>query len=74
VDGRVSWVGPEWHRTLDYDDDTLMTHVRLSHEGLALDVICRYVSEYQGVVYRFCSEACKAKFDQQPARFAPSTP
>jgi Cu+-exporting ATPase len=26
-------------------------------------------SEYVGAVYRFCSEACKAKFDRDPARF-----
>ncbi len=28
-----------------------------------------YVSEYQGVTYRFCSEACKKKFDRDPSRF-----
>lgn len=33
-----------------------------------------YVSEYQGVVYQFCSEACKTKFDQDPARYAQDTP
>ena len=27
-------------------------------------------SEYAGVVYRFCSEACKVKFDRDPAKFA----
>ena len=27
------------------------------------------VSEYAGVVYRFCSEACKAKFDREPATY-----
>ncbi len=52
-------------------------------EALLKDPVCGmrmrpeeaiYISEYQGVVYRFCSEACKEKFDQQPARFAPSTP
>lgn len=28
-----------------------------------------YSSEYAGVVYRFCSQACKAKFDRDPGRF-----
>jgi Cu+-exporting ATPase len=28
-----------------------------------------YVSEYAGVVHRFCSEACKAKFDREPAKY-----
>jgi YHS domain-containing protein len=29
-----------------------------------------HVSEYAGVVHRFCSEACKAKFDREPAKYA----
>jgi YHS domain-containing protein len=29
-----------------------------------------YSSEYAGVVYRFCSEACKGKFDRDPGKFA----
>lgn len=33
-----------------------------------------YESEYEGVVYRFCSEACKEKFDQDPARFIQGIP
>ena len=28
------------------------------------------VSEYAGVVYRFCAEACKAKFDREPTKYA----
>jgi glucoamylase len=35
VDGRVSWVGAQWRKTLDYED------VRLGHEPLALAVECR---------------------------------
>lgn len=51
-------------------------------EKLSKDPVCGmrlrpdeavHVSEYQGMVYRFCSEACKKTFEQQPARFAPST-
>lgn len=33
-----------------------------------------YTSEYQGGLYHFCSEACKTKFDQDPARFVASMP
>ena len=29
-----------------------------------------HVSECQGITYRFCSEACKQKFDQDPLHFA----
>lgn len=32
-----------------------------------------HVSKYQGGIYRFCSEACKEKFDQDPSRFVSST-
>ena len=32
-----------------------------------------YVSEYGGVVHRFCSNACKVKFDRDPAKYAEST-
>ncbi len=41
ADGRFSWVGAEWRKTLDYEDDTLVTHVGLAHEPLALEVECR---------------------------------
>lgn len=30
----------------------------------------KHSSQYAGAVYRFCSEACKAKFDGAPAKFA----
>ena len=51
-------------------------------EELLKDLVCGmrmrpeeavYVSEYQGIVYRFCSEACKEKFDQHPSRYVQST-
>jgi Cu+-exporting ATPase len=32
------------------------------------------VSEHAGSTYRFCSEACKQKFDRDPARFVPPRP
>lgn len=52
-------------------------------EQLIKDLVCGmrmrpdeavHVSEYHGVVYHFCSEACKHTFDQQPERFASSPP
>lgn len=48
-------------------------------EKLIKDLVCgmrmtpeqaAHVSEYQGAVYRFCSEACKQKFDRDPSKFA----
>ena len=47
-------------------------------ETLIKDLVCGmrirleeavHVSVYDGVVYRFCSEACKRKFDGDPSRF-----
>ena len=32
-----------------------------------------YASELRGMVYRFCSEACKEKFDRDPSRFVGGT-
>lgn len=46
VEGRFSWIGPEWQPVLDYDDETLMTHVRLHHAGLGLALICRDVVDF----------------------------
>lgn len=47
-------------------------------ESATKDVVCgmrmtvreaRYASEYGGRVYRFCSDACKATFDRDPAKY-----
>ncbi len=47
-------------------------------EKLIKDLVCGmrirfdeavHVSVYDGLVYRFCSEACKRKFDADPSRF-----
>ncbi len=41
VEGAFSWVGPDWERDLRYEDDTLVTRVRLRHETLGLAIECR---------------------------------
>jgi Cu+-exporting ATPase len=47
-------------------------------ESLIKDVVCgmrltpeeaAHVSEHRGVQYRFCSEACRKKFEKDPSRF-----
>jgi Cu+-exporting ATPase len=44
----------------------------------AKDVVCgmsvkvadaKYMSDHQGKIYYFCSESCKKKFDQEPAKY-----
>ena len=40
VDGRCSWMGPEWEKDLRYHDDSLVTHVFLKNESLGLELHC----------------------------------
>ena len=35
VDGRFSWVGPEWTKDLRYHDESLVTNVVLKNENLS---------------------------------------
>lgn len=51
VEGHFSWVGPAWQRSLDYGDDTLVTDVRLSHGGLALDIACQDAVDFHENVF-----------------------
>ncbi|HEX2715865.1 MAG TPA: hypothetical protein VHM88_27085, partial [Candidatus Acidoferrales bacterium] len=41
VDGRISWMGPEWEMDLRYRDDTLVTQVSLRSSALALELRCQ---------------------------------
>jgi P-type Cu+ transporter len=38
--------------------------------GMTVDDGSQYKSMHAGQTYRFCSPACKAKFDQEPGRYA----
>ena len=49
-----------------------------SQAKTAKDVVCgmsvkvadaKYMSDHQGTVFYFCSETCKKKFDQDPAKY-----
>ncbi len=40
VDGRCSWMGPEWEKDLRYHDDSLVTDVFLKNETLGLELRC----------------------------------
>jgi len=51
VDGRFSWVGPQWRPSLSYHEDTLVTDVRLRHDDLALEVACRDAVDFHENVY-----------------------
>jgi len=41
VEGRFSWVGPEWKKDLLYQANTLVTAVNLYHPGLGILLTCR---------------------------------
>lgn len=42
VDGQASWVGGDgWHNDLRYEEDTLVTRVSMTHEGLGVVVHAR---------------------------------
>jgi GH15 family glucan-1,4-alpha-glucosidase len=38
VEGRCSWMGPEWEKDLRYHDDSLVTNVFLKNESLGLEL------------------------------------
>jgi len=40
VDGRFSWMGPEWKKDLRYHDNSLVTDVFLKNEALCLELRC----------------------------------
>jgi len=40
VDGRCSWMGPEWKKDLRYHDNSLVTDVLLKNEALSLELRC----------------------------------
>jgi len=41
LDGQFSWVHDGWHITLEYEEETLATHVRLENDNLGLSILCR---------------------------------
>ncbi|HET6420862.1 MAG TPA: glycoside hydrolase family 15 protein [Geobacteraceae bacterium] len=51
VDGRFSWIGPDWERDLRYDGDTLVTRVSLYHRELALLLNCRDAVDFHENIY-----------------------
>jgi GH15 family glucan-1,4-alpha-glucosidase len=47
VDGRFSWMGPEWEKSLRYQDDSLATDVLLTHETLGVTLRCHDAVDFQ---------------------------
>jgi GH15 family glucan-1,4-alpha-glucosidase len=51
VEGRFSWVGEDWQRHFVYEPDTMVTNVRLVHQGLGLVLSCRDAVDFHEDVY-----------------------
>jgi glucoamylase len=51
VDWRFSWMGQEWTRDLRYQDDSLVTAVRLKNEALGVELFCHDVVDFDINVY-----------------------
>ncbi|MGQ9920301.1 MAG: glycoside hydrolase family 15 protein [Desulfobacca sp.] len=51
VEGRFSWIGPDWEMDKRYETDSLVTQVRLFHPELQLRLICRDAVEFHENIY-----------------------
>jgi glucoamylase len=51
VDGRCSWMGPEWKKDLRYRYNSLVTNVFLKNEALGLELCCSDVVDIDLNVY-----------------------
>ncbi|MFH1288172.1 MAG: glycoside hydrolase family 15 protein [bacterium] len=51
VDGKFSWMGPEWEKDLRYHDKTLVTNVFLKNEALSLELRCSDVVDVDLNIY-----------------------
>ncbi len=51
VDGRCSWMGPEWVKDIRYHDNSLVTNVFLKNESVGLELRCHDVVDVDLNVY-----------------------
>ncbi|MBW2217145.1 MAG: glycoside hydrolase family 15 protein [Deltaproteobacteria bacterium] len=51
VDGRCSWMGPEWEKDLRYQENSLVTDVFLKNESLGLELRCHDLVDVDLNVY-----------------------
>ena len=50
-DGKFSWLGPDWNIRLDYEPETLVTHVLATHKGLGVRLECADCVDFYENVY-----------------------
>jgi GH15 family glucan-1,4-alpha-glucosidase len=51
VDGQFSWIGPEWQIRLDYEPETLVTHVTAAQPALEVQLECADAVDFYENVY-----------------------
>jgi len=51
VDGRCSWMGPEWKKDLRYHDDSVVTKVLLKNDALGLELRCADAVDVDSNIY-----------------------
>jgi len=47
ADGQFSWMGPEWHKSLTYRDNTLVTEVTARNDRLGIELHCSDCVDYE---------------------------
>jgi len=51
MDGKFSWIDRAWRKHLTYEEDTLVTRVRLSHPDFPLALTCRDTVDFHENIY-----------------------
>jgi len=51
VDGRLSWLGPDWQISLKYEEGTMVTRVEAHHPGLQVRLVCADAVDFHDPVY-----------------------
>jgi glucoamylase len=51
TEGKFAWVGPEWHKELCYEPDTMVTKVRLHQPNLEFSLVCRDAVDFHEDIY-----------------------
>ena len=51
VDGKFSWMGPDWEKVLNYQPDALITDVKARNNSLGLELECHDAVDFHLNVY-----------------------
>ncbi|KKK52387.1 hypothetical protein LCGC14_3105440, partial [marine sediment metagenome] len=68
VDGRCSWMGPEWEKDLRYQDDSLVTNVYLKNRALGLELKCTDIVDIDSNIYMRKIEVTNLKDEGREVR------